>query len=159
MDIALIGFQDRDFGLSPVTVLLRLRRFRPDLHSASVDRHHRHHGARTLRVGDGVLGHEGKSLMRLDRRVSLVDSLLADLLDHPLDRLGLDLQVGQFGQIARSLLIGRTVDAGMDDLLLHAWAEAGVINAQRLILREKKPADSGGNWRRVVSRRHLPAWS
>jgi hypothetical protein len=33
----------------------------------------------------------------------------------------------------------------MDDFLLDARAEAGVINAQRLILREKKPADSGGN--------------
>src|SRR5208337_1784635 len=42
MDIALIGFQDRDFGLSPVTVLLRLRWVRSDLQSAPVDRHHRH---------------------------------------------------------------------------------------------------------------------
>ncbi len=45
----------------------------------------------------------------------------------------------------RSLLIRDTIGTGMDDFLLDARAEAGVINAQRLILREKKPADSGGN--------------
>ena len=90
--------------------------------------------------------------MRLDCGITLAGSLLADPSDHPLNRLGRDSQVGQFGQIARRLLIRNTVDAGMDDFLLHTWAEAGVINAQRLILREKKPADSGGNSRRVVSR-------
>jgi hypothetical protein len=47
----------------------------------------------------------------------------------------------------------------MDDLLLDAWAEAAVVNAQRLILRGKKPADSGGIGRRVASRPRLPAWS
>ena len=97
--------------------------------------------------------------MRLDRRVPLVDPLPADLLDQPLDRLGLDVQVGQLGQVARRLLIGKAVDAGMDDLLLDARAEAGAVNAQRLILRGKKPADSGGSWRLVVSRRRPPAWS
>ena len=97
--------------------------------------------------------------MRRDGCVTLVDPLLADLPDEPLDRLGRDVQVRQFGQIAGPLLIGRTVDAGMDNFLLHAWAEAGVVNAQRLILREKKPADSGGNCRLVVSRPRLPAWS
>ena len=97
--------------------------------------------------------------MGLHRGIPLVGSLPADLLDHPLDRLGSDAQVGQFSQIARRLLIGNTVDAGVDDLPLNTWAEAGSINAQRLILREKKPADSGGSSRRVVSRRYLPAWS
>ena len=58
--------------------------------------------------------------MRLDRRITLVDSFLADLSDHPLDRLRHDAQVGQFGQITRRLLIGNIVDAGMDDFLLHA---------------------------------------
>ena len=97
--------------------------------------------------------------MRRDGRVTLVNSFLADLLDHPLDRLGLDVQVREFGEISGRLLIGRTVDAGMNDFLLHAWAKAGVVNAQRLALREKKPADIGGNWRLVLSRRHLLAWS
>jgi hypothetical protein len=32
-----------------------------------------------------------------------------------------------------------------------------VINAQRLVLREKKPADSGYSIRPVGSNRHLPA--
>jgi hypothetical protein len=96
--------------------------------------------------------------VRLDCRVTLVDSLPADLSDHPLDRLGRHAQVGQFGQIARRLLRRNTVDAGMDDFLLDAWAQAGMVNAQRWILRGKKPADSGGNWRRVASRRRLPAW-
>ena len=90
--------------------------------------------------------------MQLDRGVTLVGSLLADLSGHPLDRLGRDAQVGQFGQIARCLLIGNAVDAGMDDFLLHAGTEAGMVNAQRLVLREKKPADNGGNSQRVVSR-------
>ncbi len=97
--------------------------------------------------------------MRREGCVALVDPLLADLPDEPLDRLGLDFQVRQFGQIAGCLLIGNTVDACVDDLLLHAWAEAGVVNAQRLILREKKPTDSGGSCRLVVSRPRLPAWS
>ena len=110
-------------------------------------------------MGDLILGHEGKSLMHLHRGITLVGSLLADLSDHPLDWLGRDLQVGQFSQIARRLLIGNTIDAGMDDLLLHAWAEAGMVNAQRLILRENTPADSGGTGQRGVSRRPLPAWS
>jgi hypothetical protein len=56
--------------------------------------------------------------VRRDRRVTLIDPRLADLLDEPLDRLGLDVQVGQFGQITRRLLIGRTVDAGMNDRLM-----------------------------------------
>jgi hypothetical protein len=38
--------------------------------------------------------------MRRDGRVTLVDPLLADPPDQPLDRLGRDIQVGQFGQIA-----------------------------------------------------------
>ena len=91
MDVALIGFQDRDFGLSPVTVLLRLRRVRSDLQSAPVDRHHRHRRGGSLRVGDDVLGHQGEALVRRDGCVALVDPLLADLPDEPLDRLGLRL--------------------------------------------------------------------
>jgi hypothetical protein len=35
------------------------------------------------------------------------------------------------------LLIGGAIDPGMDDFLLHAGAEAGAIQAQRLALREK----------------------
>ena len=97
--------------------------------------------------------------MHRDGRVTLVDPLLADLPDEPLDGLGRDVQVRQFGQIAGPLLIGRAVDASMDNFLLYAWAEPGVVNAQRLILREKKPGDSGGNCRLVVSRSRLPAWS
>jgi hypothetical protein len=62
-----------------VTVLLRLRRLRSDLKSAPVDRHHRHPWAGTLRACDDILSHKGKSLMHRDRRVTLVDSLLADL--------------------------------------------------------------------------------
>ncbi len=97
--------------------------------------------------------------MGRDGRVTLVNSLLADLPDKSFDRLGLDVQVREFSEISGRLLIGRTVDAGMKNFLLHSRAEAGPVNAQRLALREKKPADSGGNWRRVLSRRHLLAWS
>jgi hypothetical protein len=52
--------------------------------------------------------------MRLDPRVTLVGSLPTDLSDHSLDRFKRNVQVGQFGQIARRLLIGNTVDASMD---------------------------------------------
>ena len=158
LDRTLIGLQDRDFGLFPVTGSFGLRGFGPHLDSAAVDRHHGHLGAGTLRVSDAILGHEGKLLMRLDRRVPLIDPLAADRLDQPLDRLGLDVEVRQRGQVARRLQIRRTVDAGMDDLLLDARAEATVVKAQSLILREKKPADIGGSWRHVVSRRRPPAW-
>ena len=154
-----ISLQDRDFRLPPVALLVGLRRSRPDLNPAPVDRHHGHRRRGTLRVSDGVLGHERESLVHPDSRVTLVGPLLADPLDDPLDRLGLDVQVGQRGQIRGRLLIGKAVDAGMNDLPLHAWAEARVVNAQRLALREKKPADIGGNWRLVLSRRHLLAWS
>jgi hypothetical protein len=112
-----------------------------------------------LRVSDFILGHEWKKPMRFDGRVTLVDSLLTDLMNQPLDRLGLDLQVGKFGQVVGRLLIRKTVDAGMNDFLLNARAEAANVNAERLILREKKPADIGGNWRRVVSIPRLRAWS
>ena len=67
--------------------------------------------------------------MRGDGCVTLVDPLLADLPNDPLDRLRGDSQVRQFGQTAGFLLIGRTVDAGMDNFLLHVWAESGVVNA------------------------------
>ena len=97
--------------------------------------------------------------MRRDGRVTLVDPLPADPLDQPLDRLGRDVQVGQFGQIAGRLLVRDAVDPGVDDLLLHARAEARVVKAQRLVLRGKKPADSGGSCRRVASRPRPPAWS
>ena len=97
--------------------------------------------------------------MLRDGRVALIDPLLADPLDQPLDRLGLDRQVGQRGQVVGGLLVGDVFDAGVDDLLLHARAEARVINAQRLVLRGKKPADSGYSIRRVGSNRHPLAWS
>jgi hypothetical protein len=158
MNLALVGFQDRDFRLSPVTFLPRLRRLRPDLDPASVDRRHHHRRGGSLRIGESILLHEGKPPVRRDGRVTLVDPLPADLPDQPLDRLGSDSQVGQFGEIARRLLIGNTVHARMNDFLLHTRAEAATVKAQRLILREKKPADSGGNWRPVVSRRHRLAW-
>lgn len=97
--------------------------------------------------------------MRLDRRVPLIDAFPADRPDQSLDRLGLDVQVGPFGQIVGRAQIRDAVDAGMDDFLLHAWAEAGVINAQRLVLRGKEPADSGGSYRPVAPRPPHPAWS
>ena len=97
--------------------------------------------------------------MRLDGYVTLVNSLLADLFDHPLNRLKCDVQVREFDQIARRLLIRYAVDAGVDNFLLHAQTEPAMVKSQRLILREKKPADSGGNLLRVVSSRHLPSWS
>ena len=90
--------------------------------------------------------------MRRDGRVALPDPLPADPPDEPLDGLGSDFQVRQDGQVAGRLLIGGAVDARMDDLLLHPWAEAGVVNPQRLSLRGKKPAGSGDSWRRVASR-------
>ena len=79
--------------------------------------------------------------------------------DHPLNRLKCDVQVRELGQIARRLLIGHAVDTGVDNSLLHAWTEPTMVKSQCLILREKKPADSGGNLLHVVSSRHLPAWS
>ena len=88
LDIALIGFQDGDFRLSPVTVLLRLRRVRSDLEPAPIDRHHRHRRRGTLRVGDDVLSHQGELFVRRDGRVTLIDPLLADLLDEPSTGLG-----------------------------------------------------------------------
>ena len=92
-----------------------------------------------------ILGHEWKSLVRCDRRISLVGSLSADLLDHPFDRLGRDFQVGHFGQIEGRLLKGGAIDAGVNDSLLHSRDEVGAVKAQRLVLREKKPSGSGGN--------------
>jgi hypothetical protein len=159
MDRTLIGLQDSDLRLFPVILRRRLRRLRSDLDPTPVDGDHRHFGARTVGVRDGVLGHEGKSLIRRDGRASLVDSLPADLRDQSLDRLGLHPQIGQFGQITRGLEKRLAVDTGMDDLLLDARAEAAVVNAQGLILRGKKPSGSGGSWRRAASRRRLPAWS
>ena len=97
--------------------------------------------------------------MRRRRRVALLDPLAADLRDEPLDGLGLDVQTGEFGQIAGRLLIRMTVDPRMDDLSLHARAESRVVNAQGLILREKKPSGIEGNWRLVVSGRRFPASS
>lgn len=159
MDDALIGLQDRDFRFPPVTVRLRLRRSRPDLDPTAVDGYHRHRRRGPLGVGNGVLGHEGEPRVRRGGLVALVDPLLADLPNEPLDGFGTDFQVRQLGEVAGRLLIGRAVDARMDDLLLDARAEAGVVNAQRVILRGKKPADSGDSWRVVASRRHLLAWS
>ena len=91
--------------------------------------------------------------------VSLVRAVTAARADEPFDGLGLDVQTGEFGQIAGRLLIRMTVDPRMDDLSLHARAESRVVNAQGLILREKKPSGIGGNWRLVVSRRRFPASS
>jgi len=96
--------------------------------------------------------------VRRDGLVALVDPLLADLPDEPLDGVGPDVQAGQFGEIAGRLVIGKAVDARVGDFLLHARAEAAVVNPRCLSLRGKKPADSGGDWRLVVSRRRLPAW-
>ena len=158
MHLALIRFQNRSLRLPPMAGPLRLRlRFGSYLDSAPVDRYHRHLRTGALRVRNGVLGHEGQLLMLRDGRVALVGPLLTDSLDQPLDRFGLDHQVGQHGQMVGGLLVGRCFDAGVDDLLLYARAEARVINAQRLVLREKKPADSGYNSRPVGSTRHLPA--
>ena len=112
-----------------------------------------------MRVGDGVLVHQGQCLMLGDGRVTLIDPLLADPLYQPLDRLGLDRQVGERSQVVGGFLVGDVFDAGVDDLLLDARAEARLINTQRLVLREKKPADSGYSIRRVGPNRHLLAWS
>lgn len=90
--------------------------------------------------------------MGRDGRVALIDSLPADPMDQPLDRLGPDLQIGQGGQAVGGLLEGDLMDAGMDGLLLDARAEARLIQAQRLVLREKKPAGSGDSIGRVRSR-------
>ena len=42
-------------------------------------------------VRDEILGREEQSLMRLDSHVTLVDSLLADLFDHPFNQLECDV--------------------------------------------------------------------
>lgn len=84
-------------------------------------------------------------MVRRDGLVALVDPLSADLPDESLDGLGSDFPIRQFGQVAGSLLRGKAVDARMDDVWLDPRAEAGAVNPQRLILRGKKPADSGGN--------------
>ena len=94
-----------------------------------------------------------------DGGVALVGPLLANLPNDPLDRFRSDFQIRQFGEITGPLLIGGTVDTGVDNFLLHPWAETGAVNSQCLILREKKPSDSGGNYRPVVSRPRLLAWS
>lgn len=44
------------------------------------------------------------------------------------------------------------MDAGMDGLLLDARAEAGLVKAQRPVLRGKKSAGSGDSIGRVRSR-------
>jgi hypothetical protein len=97
--------------------------------------------------------------MGRDRRVTLVDPLLADPPDHSLDRLGRDVEVGQLSPIVRRLLIRHAIDPGVGHLLLHTGTEARVIDAQRLILGEKKLAGRRGSSRRAVSRPRLPAWS
>jgi hypothetical protein len=94
-----------------------------------------------------------------DGGVAPVGPLAPDPVDESLDRLGPDRQVPQCGEVAGGLLRGGAVHPGVHDLLLHAGTEARVIKAERLALREKKPADSGGNSRPVVSRRRLLAWS
>ena len=73
--------------------------------------------------------------MSRNRSVTPVDSLLADPLDQPLDRLRGDVQIGEFGQVARRLLIRGAVDTGVNDLLLDAGTEARAVKAQRLVLR------------------------
>ena len=91
--------------------------------------------------------------MRRRRRVALLDPLAADLRDEPLDGLGLDVQTGEFGQIAGRLLIRMTVDPRMDDLSLHARAESRVVNAQGLILRGS--LESHGVWVAGANRRTI----
>lgn len=77
----------------------RLRQFRSHLKPAAICRHHCNRRAGTLGVRDDILVDQWKSLMQLDGGVTLVDSLSADLPDQAFDRLGLDVQVGEFGQI------------------------------------------------------------
>jgi hypothetical protein len=90
--------------------------------------------------------------MGRDGRITLIDSLLADPMGQPFDRLGSDLQIGQRGQSVGGLLKGDLMDAGMDGLLLDTRAEARLVKAQRLVLREKKSAGSGDSIGRVRSR-------
>ena len=101
MDLTLIGLQDRDFRLPPVAgpCLGPDGSDRTWIRPPSTDTIATA-GEGRFGVGDGVLLHQGPPLVRRDGRVALVDPLPADPLDQPLDRLGLDLQVGQFGQIA-----------------------------------------------------------
>jgi hypothetical protein len=90
--------------------------------------------------------------MGRDGRITVIDSLLADPMNQPFDRLGSNLQLGQRGQPVGGLLEGDLTDAGMDDLLLDTRAEARLIKAQCLVLREKKSAGSGDSIVRVRSR-------
>jgi hypothetical protein len=67
--------------------------------------------------------------MRPSCPVPLIDSRAGNSSDHPVDRLRCDAQIGQFGQITRCLLIGDSVDSGVDNLLLYTRAKATMVNA------------------------------
>ena len=82
MDVALIGFQDRDFGLSPVAVLLRLRRM--PIESAVGPRRPTPSpptGQGRFGLATTSLAMRGSRLCDCDGCVALVDPLLADLSD------------------------------------------------------------------------------
>ena len=97
--------------------------------------------------------------MGRDRGVALVDAFLANPLDQPLDRLGPDLQLALLGQFLRGGPERLRLDSRTDHLLLHPRAVARAIKSQSLVLRGKKPADSGDNNFGFPSSRHSPAWS
>jgi len=80
-------------------------------------------------------GQSGKSLARIDGRVTLVGSLLANFSGHPLDRLGRDAYVGQFGQVRwkGAYLIGRTPIGRVTVALLHIDHELRVEPRESLI--------------------------
>jgi hypothetical protein len=90
--------------------------------------------------------------MGRDGRITLSDSLPANPMNQPFDRLGCDLQIGQRSQPVGGLLKRDLMDAGMDSLLLNERAESRPVKAQRLVLREKKSAGSGDSIGRVRSR-------
>jgi hypothetical protein len=97
--------------------------------------------------------------MGRDRGVALVDAFLANPLDQPLDRLGPNIQLALLGQFLGGGPERLRLDSRADHLPLHPRAVARAIKSQRLVLRGKKPANSGDNSAGFPSIGHSPAYS
>ena len=97
--------------------------------------------------------------MGRDRGVALVNAFLANPLDQPLDRRGPDRQLALLGQFFRGSPKRLRLDSRTDHRALHPRAVACAIQSQSLVLRGKKPADSGDKNSGFPSRGHAPVWS
>jgi hypothetical protein len=97
--------------------------------------------------------------MGRDGGIALIDPLLTDAADQPLDRLGPDFQAAQLGQAVAGGAVRFRPNPGVDDLPLDSRAGGGAVKPQGSVLRGKKPADSGGNGSSARSRSPGPGWS